>query len=433
MSLKSLLVPNLVALMTSERRLTAARRKAEKARKAAGGAHLASYFHQLDDPYSHLAAQALNLLCARYQIELSPYIVPPPHDWAAPERERLKAYARIDCERLAGRAGLSFHHHGLQPADADLTAAQAVLGVCKDERFLDTAVALGEALWSGEPVGRVGPEDVTAGEAAVAQGEQRREALGHFMSAMIHYGGEWYWGLDRLHYLEQRLSALGLRKADAPEGFIFAPPQTPSGDASVAGASTAVLHYYLSFRSPYTYIAAQRAKALADKYGAELRLRFVLPMVMRGLPVPPMKSRYFTLDTAREARRLAVPFGRICDPVGRPVERGYSLLPWAMAQGRGYEFCLSFMRHVWSLGVDAGDDAGLKRIVTAAGLDWSQARPLVGNDDWRAEAERNRLELLELGHWGVPCFRVGDVVVWGQDRLWVIEDALRALTRTEAS
>jgi len=25
------------------------------------------------------------------------------------------------------------------------------------------------------------------------------------MRAMICYGGEWYWGLDRLHYLENRL------------------------------------------------------------------------------------------------------------------------------------------------------------------------------------------------------------------------------------
>ena len=151
-------------------------------------------------------------------------------------------------------------------------------------------------------------------------------------------------------------------------------------------------------------------------------------MVMRGLPVPPMKSRYFTLDTAREARRVGVPFGRIADPVGTPVERGYSLLPWAVHQGRGFEFCMSFMRGVWSEGIDAGSDPGLRRIVERAGLRWADARPLIGNDDWREEAEANRLEMIELGLWGVPCFRVDDVSVWGQDRMWVIEDALIART-----
>jgi 2-hydroxychromene-2-carboxylate isomerase len=36
--------------------------------------------------------------------------------------------------------------------------------------------------------------------------------------------------------------------------------------------------------------------------------------------------------------------------------------------------------------------------------------------------------MLSYEIWGVPSFRVGDVAVWGQDRLWVIEDALRAAT-----
>ena len=28
----------------------------------------------------------------------------------------------------------------------------------------------------------------------------------------------------------------------------------------------------------------------------------------------------------------------------------------------------------------------------------------------------------------MPCFRFGDVAAWGQDRLWVIEDAIRNQT-----
>jgi len=148
--------------------------------------------------------------------------------------------------------------------------------------------------------------------------------------------------------------------------------------------------------------------------------------VMRGLPVPPAKRNYITLDAAREARRVGVPFGRVADPVGQPVERGYSLLPWAIDQGRGYEYCLAFMRGVWSQGIDAGSDGGMRRIVEAAGLSWQSARPLIGGDGWRAQAEANRVELTSLGLWGVPSFRFNEVSAWGQDRLWVIEDAIRA-------
>ena len=111
--------------------------------------------------------------------------------------------------------------------------------------------------------------------------------------------------------------------------------------------------------------------------------------------------------------------------LGRPVERGYSLLPWARDQGRGIDYVIAFMRAVWSQGVDAGSDRGMKRIVTAAGLDWSAARTIIDNDGWRAEAEVNRAEMVGLGLWGVPSFRVGDTAVWGQDRLWVIDQALR--------
>lgn len=57
-------------------------------------------------------------------------------------------------------------------------------------------------------------------------------------------------------------------------------------------------------------------RRLARRYGADLRLRYILPMVMRGLPVPLVKRRYILLDAKREADRAGLPFGRIVDPVG---------------------------------------------------------------------------------------------------------------------
>ena len=418
-SLKTVLVSRIAERLTGEPRLLARRAKAERRRVASGAPHLVEYFHQAGDPYSHLAAQVLPEFAKRFDIELKVHLVGPPPDWAAPERERLESYSRRDAERLAQKAGLSFKDPGAQPGTTQQHAAEAELAATiADGTFAAKAPRIGEAFWSG----RLPPSAETSPTALTAAGDARREALGHYLGATFYYGGEWYWGIDRLHYLEARLTDLAARKSQVPDAPIFAPPAVPSGTGSPAARE---LHYYLSFRSPYTYIAAARAKALADAYDADLKLRFVLPMVMRGLPVPRMKSSYITLDTAREARRLGVPFGRIADPVGRPVERGYSLLPWAREQGRGFEYCEAFLTHVWSRGVDAGSDKGMKRIVEAAGLDWPTARDLVGNDDWRAEAEANRAEMMDLGIWGVPSFRVGQVSTWGQDRLWLIEDELK--------
>ena len=426
MSLRSLLVSRVAEQLTGEARQNRLRRAAEKKRRAAGAPHTVDYFHQADDPYSCLVAQVLPQLIARYDIRLRCHLVSAPPNWAAPERERLQAWSRVDAQKLARRAGLAFIDADGQPSRSRLAQAEAALvASLEGERFADEAGRISLALWSGADI----PVRDAAVAAAKAEGDALRSRLGHYLGGTLHYGGEWYWGLDRLHYLEERLAELGARRANAPDAPIYAQPQTRLPDARPGAGGE--LHYYLSFRSPYTWIAAHRAKGLADAYGLALKLRFVLPMVMRGLPVPPAKRTYIMLDAAREARRAGVPFGKICDPVGRPVERGYSLLPWAIGLGKGFDYCAAFMRAVWSQGVDAGSDAGMRRIVEAAGLDWSLARPLIGNNDWRQEAEANRQELMSLGLWGVPSFRVNEVSAWGQDRLWVIEDAIRAAQAKE--
>ena len=173
-------------------------------------------------------------------------------------------------------------------------------------------------------------------------------------------------------------------------------------------------------------------RRLAGHYGASLRLRFVLPMVMRGLPVPREKRLYILHDTKREAERLGLPFGRIVDPVGRPTERGLAVLHRAVATGRGPEFLESFMRGVWAEGLDGGDDGDLALMARRAGLDTSLVTAALGDDSWREVASRNREEMLALGLWGVPSFRVDDSPArWGQDRLWRVERDLIAATQAQ--
>eukprot|EP01039_Chlorochromonas_danica_P014309 gene14309-16693_t len=90
MSIKTVIASNVAALWTSEARLLSARRRAEAQRRKRGEAHRIDYFHQIDDPYSHLAAQAMLQLLARYEVKIRVHLVPPPADWAAPERALLQ-------------------------------------------------------------------------------------------------------------------------------------------------------------------------------------------------------------------------------------------------------------------------------------------------------------------------------------------------------
>ncbi|MCW5642424.1 MAG: DsbA family protein [Rhodoferax sp.] len=432
MSIKSLLMPAITARMFARERLLAQRAAAERRRRAQGAPHLLRYFHQVDDPYSALVAQRLPQLLERYDVELQPHLVGPPADHAAPARDQLVAYSRRDAALLARHWKLDFVDTGRQPADADIERVRRQLvAAAADGRFADVAERLTRGLWQAPQAGapahaacdEPAPADAATTQAHVAAAEQLRQTLGHYLGAMFFYAGEWYWGLDRLHHLEQRLQDLGAHRPGT-SGLMF--PPEPDLDTPATIPDAPGIDFFLSLRSPYTAIVAQRVFRLGEHTGAPVRLRYVLPMVMRGLPVPREKRLYIMHDAAREAHLRGVPFGRINDPLGRPTERGMALIPLAERMGQGQAYVGSFLRGVWSEGIDAGSDRGLRRIAERAGLAWSDAQDALHDETWRALAEANRTEMFALGLWGVPSLRVGDTAVWGQDRLWAVQQAVLA-------
>ncbi len=432
------LAPIGAAALTSPRTRAARRWLAEQRRRLRGQPHEILYFHHVDDPYSQLAAQLLPELVRRYTVSIAPQLVDAPSDAAAPERALLAAFARKDAADVAPGYGLVFPPRAAAPSTAACELAASLLAsAARSGDFAVDAQQIGAALWARDDAGlralaaECSPSDPERTRAARARGTRLRERLGHYLGGMFYYAGEWYWGVDRLHHLERRLQSLGALRSGASAAPIAPRPVlqdafTPTSRARVK------LEFYLSLRSPYSYIAMDRVFALARRYPLDLALRPVLPMVMRGLPVPRAKRLYITLDTKREAEDLGLDFGRVCDPVGRPVERCFSLYPWANARGRGAELLHAFARAAFAEGVDTGTDAGMRHVVERAGLAWDEARPHLDAEGWRDELERNREQLLGLGLWGVPSFRIlgragePDYCTWGQDRLWRVEAELRA-------
>lgn len=430
--------------MTSSERVRKKRAKADRRRRKAGRGHVIEYFHQVDDGYSHVAAQLLRPLLDNYDVQIVCHLVPGPPGKSAPEPELLLALSRYDAAQIAPHFGLSF------PADAGapgvqrsrskgeavlLGLAQRILAGLDNADFPDVAPLVGEALWATSPdamselAQRYPPVDPAVAEQRIAAGDERRAKLGHYSGAMLHYGGEWYWGVDRMYHLERRLAELGARRGESDE---LAPrPAVESGPHRDDGSLT--LEIYPSARSPYTAAVFDAAVALAGDTGVSLRVRPVLPMVMRGLSVPRQKGIYIFSDSSREARALAPdkPWGKVYDPIGNPVRRCYSLYPWAESQGRGAELLSAFMHAAFREGVNTGSDAGMRRVVAAAGLSWLDAAPIIDNADWEDEIERNRVAMYEIGLWGVPSFHLigrGDetlLAVWGQDRLWLVSRAIQ--------
>lgn len=397
-------------------------------RKIAGARPTVRYFHQADDPYGALAAQRLAEFARRYDVDLVCHLAPPPDDAAAPQRQRLADYARRDAARLARRLGLAFPDAAAAPAPEAVRDAQGALAqALADGCFVDAAPMISRALWNGtnlpQSFERSSAQDAAQ---AMAAGEALRRRLGHYLGAMFHFEGEWYWGLDRLHHLEKRLAAAGFdRRAHGPP---LAPAQIEGAGTSEAGRGRTI-DFWFSFRSPYSYIAFPRVAQLARASGAQLRLRYILPMVMRGLPVPQVKRLYIVRDCKREADLVGLPFGRIVDPVGKGVERALAVLHRAVAHGKGEAFAEAALAAAFAHGVDLASDEGLSHTAQQAGLSAGDVSAALSDESWRPVAEANRAALFEAGLWGAPTFRVdGGLAHWGQDRIWALEEDLRAKT-----
>ncbi len=403
--------------------------RANVRRKDEGRRHVVEYFHQADDGYSHLAIQKLDALRATYDIDLVVHLVPGLRDDNIPEPALLHDMSRWDAAGIAPYHDLTFPETSAVPTPALTTLALSILAKMDVDTFVIHGPSVSDCLWRGDAeglyalAGKHGRVPAGVAAAKLDEGKARRAKLKHYSGATFYYEGEWYWGVDRLSHLEARLrrfSALRNGSADpvAPKPRIL--------DSFPSGASDMTLEYYVSLRSPYTSISWEPTLAMAQASGIKLDVRPVLPMVMRGVPGTFTKGFYVWKDVAREAYDLGVEYGKFYDPVGEPVKKGYSLYMWALDQGRGNEFFGAFLKEAFAKGINTNTNAGLRKVVEMADLDWNVAKTHLDGKSWLDMVERNRVRMYDLGIWGVPSYRLLDrngkqvLGVWGQDRLWLV-------------
>lgn len=178
------------------------------------------------------------------------------------------------------------------------------------------------------------------------------------------------------------------------------------------------------------------------------------------LQVPLEKEIYIAFDVARESKLWNIPFGKIVDPCKRviilsispnhlmifccccvycntqvhpdriPFLRALDAFGVALKHGKEYDFLESYGVCQWGMGISAGTDSGLKHILDRAGLAhlWEELDAVIRSETleekflkWEKYTASNKEHILSQGLWGVPCIRYKDVIVFGQDKLWVIK------------
>lgn len=401
--------------------------------------HVVSAFLQLDDPYSYLLAHYLLSLREHYDIELRLYLSESRGEAYQPAPDLLAEYAVRDCERLARELGIPFLDKGASPPVEYRRSMLDTIASCQGGASFDEELMQALAVfWRGDAEGAsrrsAGAEMKGLSDQVIEESQKLQKQLGHYNSASLHCAGEWYWGVDRLHYLLERLDELSVARKDTHHPLLSSVSQAMQVTLPVAPPTAArplpALELFHSFRSPYSYLALARTCEIADAFGLELRVRPVLPMVMRGMKVPAAKLRYIVKDTAREAERLGIAFGKIADPVGAGAERCLSIFFHAESKGRGRQFLVNAGEAIFANGIDVATDAGMREVTERSGLSWPDVEAAMESDEWRDEVTESRDSMMASGSWGVPTLRLGEFVTWGQDRDWLLVRHIEELCDT---
>lgn len=404
------------------------RRWYELQRRLTGRRHTVQVFLELDDPYSYLLSLHVPDLRRRYDIDVQVHLTQALGDGYRPRADLLAVYGQEDCQRVAAELGVPFLDRGAAPPVEHRRALINALATAEAAAFENEVLEAIALYWRGDAESiarRIGSaQGNEVGEKLLRRSQKQLQKLGHYNSATLYYAGEWFWGVDRLHYLARRLDALRLRQADAPPSKLATVQQVEKVSLPISRPASAgelpPLEFFFSFRSPYSYLAIRRVFAIADAFGLRLQIRPVLPMVMRGMQVPAAKLRYIAADTFREAERLAIPFGKFADPLGAGVERCLATFYYASGEKKEREFVLNAATAIWSEATDVATDKGLRKITGRTGLFWPDVKNAIASDEWRDIVEENRASMTASGSWGVPTFRLGDFTVWGQDRIWLL-------------
>lgn len=429
--------PYAARMISSTRLLKSLRCLAESKRRLLGKAHEIDVYLRINDPYSYLLVQVLADFEQRYDIAMAFKTIIQLQDDMYPEADMWHDNGFIDAVHLAKLYGLTFPDQ--PPAEDSIRVQQGTESLLQLECLpagggcdWQQVVSVFEQYWFQQP-----SEDRTSNPKPMTLQSQLHDneadliRQGHYMSAMLHYAGEWYWGLDRLDHLERRLNTLGINRDKERLDVFFNKTYADfcQQPAEVQSHADKKLVLFFSIRSPYSHIALVQAIKLAQHYQLTLEIKPILPMVMRGLSVPNTKKMYIFHDTKREAKKLGIEYGFVADPLGRGVENCYLLFGYAKSLGCEQQFLLNYSLGVNAQGIRSETDDGLKSIVQRSGMDWQHAQLILqdsnADKEWRQWAENNRQQMVALGSWGVPTFQYGNLVLWGQDRIGIIEQMIR--------
>jgi 2-hydroxychromene-2-carboxylate isomerase len=193
---------------------------------------------------------------------------------------------------------------------------------------------------------------------------------------------------------------------------------------------------YFSFRSPYSYLAIGRYRAMAEEWAVDIALKPVFPLAIRE---PSFFERshpnwlgYTMRDMMRVAQFHGIPFG---PPRPDPIVQNVTTREIAVDQphifrlvrtgqaaarrGRGLEYAHEVTRLIWGGAENWHEGTHLAEAAQRAELNLAELDAEATSDAEALDAEiaANQAALEAAGHWGVPTLVFEGEPFFGQDRI----------------
>ncbi len=194
------------------------------------------------------------------------------------------------------------------------------------------------------------------------------------------------------------------------------------------------IDYYFSLASPWAYLGHAPFMDMAKRHGFGVNFKPVfLPNVFEetgGLVLPkrhPVRQRYRLVEMQRWRDRRGVPL--TIHPKFWPFDCQFAdrtVLAVAMTgHDPGGYLGLAFAG-VWANDLNLADKAVLEGLLRRAGHDPAAILAAADSGPVTAAYQRHVTEAIEAGVIGSPCYVRKGEVFWGQDRLDLLEDAVRS-------
>lgn len=193
------------------------------------------------------------------------------------------------------------------------------------------------------------------------------------------------------------------------------------------------IEFFFDFSSPYAYLAAQEVEALGSRQDVEVVWRpFLLGASFKETGIPPLvqvpwKSDYASLDLAREARRIGVPFvwPKPFPFMSVAAARAFYWLD-AQDSGKAKTLALALYHKAFGEGEDIAHAGQVVEVAASQGLDRDAVATALQDPAIKDKLRQATDTAIERKVFGAPFVFVDDQAFWGHDRLPQVEQWLES-------